>query len=65
VSPDVNPSYRRAQKDPERLERWLEKAVVASSVVAVLDLFPTAGRERGHEAGRSVSGRPARYARSR
>ncbi len=25
------------QKDPERLERWLEKAVVASSVAAVLD----------------------------
>jgi hypothetical protein len=26
-----------AQKDPERLERWLEKAVVAASVSAVLD----------------------------
>ena len=26
-----------AQKDPERLERWLEKAVVAASVAAVLD----------------------------
>ncbi|MES1240449.1 MAG: hypothetical protein ABUT39_02415 [Acidobacteriota bacterium] len=26
-----------AQKDPERLERWLEKAVVANSVAAVLD----------------------------
>jgi flagellar biosynthesis/type III secretory pathway protein FliH len=26
-----------AQKDPERLERWLEKAAVASSVAAVLD----------------------------
>jgi hypothetical protein len=26
-----------AQKDPERLERWLEKAVVAPSVAAVLD----------------------------
>lgn len=26
-----------AQKDPERLERWLERAVVASSVAAVLD----------------------------
>jgi hypothetical protein len=26
-----------AQKDPERLERWLEKAVVATSVAAVLD----------------------------
>jgi hypothetical protein len=26
-----------AQKDPERLERWLEKAVVAASVTAVLD----------------------------
>ena len=26
-----------AQKDPERLERWLEKATVATSVAAVLD----------------------------
>jgi hypothetical protein len=26
-----------AQKDPERLERWLEKAAVATSVTAVLD----------------------------
>jgi hypothetical protein len=26
-----------AQQDPERLERWLEKAVVAPSVAAVLD----------------------------
>ena len=26
-----------AQKDPERLRRWLEKAVVATSVAAVLD----------------------------
>ncbi|HKH48663.1 MAG TPA: hypothetical protein VKM72_28700 [Thermoanaerobaculia bacterium] len=26
-----------AQKDPERLERWLEKAAVAASVAAVLD----------------------------
>ncbi|MFL6290987.1 MAG: hypothetical protein ACJ759_08850 [Thermoanaerobaculia bacterium] len=26
-----------AQKDPERLERWLEKAAVAASVTAVLD----------------------------
>ena len=26
-----------AQKDPERLERWLEKAAVASSVMAVID----------------------------
>jgi len=26
-----------AQKDPERLERWLEKAAVAPSVTAVLD----------------------------
>jgi hypothetical protein len=26
-----------AQQDPERLERWLEKAVVASSVASVLD----------------------------
>jgi predicted transposase YdaD len=26
-----------AEQDPERLERWLEKAVVAASVAAVLD----------------------------
>jgi hypothetical protein len=26
-----------AQKDPERLRRWLEKAAVAASVTAVLD----------------------------
>ena len=26
-----------AQKDPEQLERWLEKAIVASSVTAVID----------------------------
>jgi hypothetical protein len=26
-----------AQKDPERLERWLKKAAVASSVAEVLD----------------------------
>jgi hypothetical protein len=26
-----------SQKDPERLERWLEKAVVAASVAAILD----------------------------
>lgn len=26
-----------AQKEPERLRRWLEKAVVANSVAAVLD----------------------------
>jgi hypothetical protein len=26
-----------AEKDPERLERWLGKAVVAASVAAVLD----------------------------
>jgi hypothetical protein len=26
-----------SQKDPERLERWLEKAAVAASVAAILD----------------------------
>jgi hypothetical protein len=26
-----------SQKDPERLERWLEKAVVATSAAAILD----------------------------
>ena len=35
--PDAVQERILAQKDPERLERWLEKAVVASSVAAVLD----------------------------
>ena len=35
--PDAVRERIRAQKDPERLERWLEKAAVASSVAAVLD----------------------------
>ena len=35
--PDAVRERILAQKDPERLERWLEKAVVASSVAAVLD----------------------------
>ena len=26
-----------SQKDPERLERWLEKAAVAASVTSVID----------------------------
>ena len=26
-----------SQKDPERLERWLEKAVVATSIAEVID----------------------------
>jgi flagellar biosynthesis/type III secretory pathway protein FliH len=35
--PDAVRERILAQKDPERLERWLEKAVVAASVAAVLD----------------------------
>ncbi|MFY9821495.1 MAG: hypothetical protein WAM82_08935 [Thermoanaerobaculia bacterium] len=35
--PDAARERILAQKDPERLERWLEKAAVASSVTAVLD----------------------------
>jgi hypothetical protein len=35
--PDAVRERILAQKDPERLERWLEKAVVASSIAAVLD----------------------------
>jgi hypothetical protein len=37
VVPDAARERILAQKDPERLERWLEKAVVASSVAAILD----------------------------
>jgi hypothetical protein len=35
--PDAARELILAQKDPERLERWLEKAAVAASVAAVLD----------------------------
>jgi hypothetical protein len=35
--PDAARERILAQKDPERLERWLEKAVVAASVAGVLD----------------------------
>jgi len=35
--PDAARERILTQKDPERLERWLEKAVVAASVSAVLD----------------------------
>ncbi len=35
--PDAVRERILAQKDPERLERWLEKAVVASSVTAIID----------------------------
>jgi hypothetical protein len=35
--PDAVRDRILAQKDPERLERWLEKAVVAASVTAVID----------------------------
>src|SRR5262245_58209668 len=35
--PDAVRERILAQKDPERLERWLERAAVASSAAAVLD----------------------------
>jgi hypothetical protein len=35
--PDAVRERILAQKDPERLERWLERAAVASSVTAILD----------------------------
>ena len=35
--PDAARERILAQKDPERLERWLEKAIVAASVGEVLD----------------------------
>ncbi len=35
--PDAARERILAQKDPERLEHWLEKAIVAASVAAVLD----------------------------
>jgi hypothetical protein len=35
--PDAVRERILAQKDPERLERWLEKAAVATSVAAILD----------------------------
>ena len=37
VVPDIERERILAQKDPERLERWLKKAAVASSVAEVLD----------------------------
>jgi hypothetical protein len=35
--PDSSRERILSQKDPERLERWLERAAVAPSVAAVLD----------------------------
>ncbi|HEX6864958.1 MAG TPA: hypothetical protein VF414_19155 [Thermoanaerobaculia bacterium] len=35
--PDSAREHILAQKDPERLERWVEKAIVANSIAAVLD----------------------------
>ena len=35
--PDAARERILSQKDPERLERWLEKAAVAESVDAVID----------------------------
>lgn len=35
--PDAVRERILAQKDPELLRRWLEKAVVASSIAAVID----------------------------
>src|SRR5881275_3138724 len=37
VVPDAVRERILSQKDPERLERWLEKAAVAASVAAILD----------------------------
>jgi hypothetical protein len=37
VVPDTAREHILAQKDPERLERWLEKAAVAPSVAEVID----------------------------
>jgi len=35
--PDAAREVILAQKDPERLEQWLEKAAVAASVADVID----------------------------
>jgi hypothetical protein len=35
--PDAIREHILAQQDPERLERWLEKAAVATSVTEVVD----------------------------
>jgi hypothetical protein len=35
--PDATRERILCQKDPERLERWLEKAIVAESIAEVLD----------------------------
>lgn len=35
--PEVTRERILAEKDPERLERWLEKAMVAASVAEVMD----------------------------
>jgi len=35
--PDSAQEHILAQKDPERLERWIEKALVAASIAAVID----------------------------
>jgi thioredoxin-like negative regulator of GroEL len=35
--PDAVRERILAEKEPERLERWLEKAVVAASIAAVMD----------------------------
>jgi hypothetical protein len=35
--PDAARERILAQKDPERLQRWLERAIVAASVDEVLD----------------------------
>jgi hypothetical protein len=37
VVPDAARERILAEKDPERLERWLEKAAVAPSVAEVID----------------------------
>ena len=37
VVPDPERERILAERDPERLERWLEKAAVASSITAIFD----------------------------
>jgi hypothetical protein len=39
--PDAARERIVAQKDPDRLERWLEKSAVASSVSDVIDADPS------------------------
>ena len=55
--PEVARERILAQKDPDRLERWLEKAVVAASVGEVHD-DPSPASARGSETHRPPCGTP-------